>query len=264
MLSAPWHLQIHQFLFPKDNSNLAECEDAIGINMATGRFAIADGATEAFDARRWAEMLARDWVRREEMSLLAAHDFHAWVDSQGEQLHAAWRERSLPWYVEEKARRGSFAAFLGLQFEREAMETKSSARLPWRAIALGDSCLVQRRGARVCATLPLTDAEAFNSCPPLVPSVVHNQEAAWAQFAVGRGVMERDDVLWLFSDAIAAWYLRTLAANDLAMAERFESWLVSAERDNLIELLLAEKRAARLRDDDCAIVRLTIERLKEQ
>ena len=93
-----------------------ECEDAIGINRAAGRFAVADGATEAFDARSWARLLAEGWVVSEPPAL-TPEAFGAWVAGQGTALHGAWEGRTLSWYAEEKARRGSFAAFVGVQLE---------------------------------------------------------------------------------------------------------------------------------------------------
>src|SRR5213595_4216875 len=71
-------LQVQQFLLPKDGAEASECEDAIGVNMAAGRFAVADGATEAFDARSWAQLLAEGWVACEPATL-TTEAFGAWV-----------------------------------------------------------------------------------------------------------------------------------------------------------------------------------------
>ena len=60
-----WQIKTRQFLLPKSGYQLSECEDAIGINAETCRFAIADGATEAFDAQSWARRLAHSWVQVE-------------------------------------------------------------------------------------------------------------------------------------------------------------------------------------------------------
>ena len=49
--SAIWELQTRQLLLPKLGHELSECEDAIAIDAERWRFAVADGATEAFDAR---------------------------------------------------------------------------------------------------------------------------------------------------------------------------------------------------------------------
>src|SRR5947209_20302168 len=110
------HLQVNQFLLPKEGAQASECEDAIGVNAAAGRFAVADGATEAFDARSWAQQLAHGWVAAEP-PLLTRAAFGAWVTEEGTALHGSWQGRALPWYAEEKARRGSVAAFVGVLLE---------------------------------------------------------------------------------------------------------------------------------------------------
>src|SRR2546421_6511490 len=97
------HLQVNQFLLPKEGAQAAECEDAIGVNVAAGRFAVADGATEAFDARSWAQQLAHGWVVVEP-PLLTRAAFGAWVAEQGTALHGSWQGGALALYAGEKAR----------------------------------------------------------------------------------------------------------------------------------------------------------------
>src|ERR671932_253708 len=110
-MAREWQLRADQFLLPKEGAQEAECEDAVGVNLAAHRFAVADGATEAFDARNWARRLAEGWVATEPPAL-SRETFGAWVAEQGVALHDSWQGRTLPWYAEEKARRGSFAAFV--------------------------------------------------------------------------------------------------------------------------------------------------------
>src|SRR5215204_4472058 len=102
---------------PKLDHEVSECEDVIASNPLTSRFAIADGATEAFDARNWAERLAQHWVRNQ--SALTREEFREWVAAEGRELHDSWKSLSLSWYSEEKARTGSFAAFVGVEFDLE-------------------------------------------------------------------------------------------------------------------------------------------------
>lgn len=253
MSLAPWHFQIQQLLIPKPGSSAGECEDAIALNETNGRFAVADGATEAFDARNWALRLADSWAQGEE-SALTVEDFRRWVTTQGERLHAAWSNRQLPWYAEEKLRQGSFAAFIGLQ-----VELAGDGALRWRSIALGDACFFLMREGKLRIAFPLSDPQSFHSCPLLVPSLVGGQQAALAQTAIAEGWLAAGDVCWLLSDAVAAWYLRKHRAGDAILRE-FESLLAASRRDNLAVLFGEEQRAGKLRDDDCAIVRIHVGR----
>jgi hypothetical protein len=242
-------LDVQQFLLPKSGADASECEDAIGVNPRALRFAVADGATEAFDARNWARRLAERWVLDEPPSL-SVETFRAWVAAQGEWLQANWQGRKLSWYAEEKARAGSFAAFVGVQFELD----EGAAR--WRALALGDSCLIQLRAGAICKALPLSDFQSFTATPILVPSLA-TMQAALVRTVVGDGTIEAGDCFFLLSDAASAWYLR-LAAEGAALRERFDFLLAAAQNDELTRLFESERRARRIVDDDIAILRIVV------
>ncbi len=112
----------------KLGNELEETEDAAIINLLKLRFAVAAGATEAFDAGRWAQQIAAYWVSERE--LLDPEGFWDWIGEQGKRLSESWDFKNLPWYAEEKAYAGSFAAFVGIQ---QDLSTSN-----WRGIALGD------------------------------------------------------------------------------------------------------------------------------
>ena len=243
-------LQVQKFLLPKDGAEAAECEDAIGVNVAAGRFAVADGATEAFDARSWAHLLAEGWVACEP-ALLTAEAFGAWVAGQGTALHETWQGRTLSWYAEEKARRGSFAAFVGVQVDL----TNGAPR--WTAIALGDSCLIQRRGASILTALPVADHREFTSTPLLVPSRGELHEATLKQTRVESGQCEPADVLWLMSDATAEWFLRQACAGD-GVLDELDRLIACDRASDLVALFQQERRARKIKDDDVAVVRIHI------
>src|SRR5215207_1233767 len=205
-MSNLYRIQTRHFILPKEGSGPEECEDAVAFDAGSLRFAVADGATEAFDARRWAARLAAEWVGAVRAPL-SAGEFGPWLKEQGEWLHASWEGRKLSWYAEEKRRAGSYAAFVGLRLEA------AGHRMSWRAVALGDSCLVQRRGGEVLDAFPLDSHEAFTSTPRLV----------------GReGRAEPGDSFLLMTDALAAWYFETSARRD-PRAEEFDSLLAASE-----------------------------------
>src|SRR5918998_4362497 len=88
-------VQTRHFILPKGGSGPEECEDAVAFDAGALRFAVADGATEAFDARRWAARLASEWVRAVSAPL-SAGEFGPWLKEQGEWLHASWEGRGRP------------------------------------------------------------------------------------------------------------------------------------------------------------------------
>jgi len=242
--------QSQQFLLPKEGHLLSECEDVIGVNALTQRFAIADGATEAFDAQSWARRLARQWVRLDRGALVP-DDFRSWVAAEGRSLHDSWKNLQLSWYAEEKARTGSFAAFVGVQLEVELATPR------WQAIALGDACLLHCRAGRILSALPLANHESFNASPLLVPSLGLLQDAGLRNIVVDSGVLESGDVLLLLSDAVAAWYLRLAESGDRARC-CFEELLMADREDELEQLFSKERRTGRIKNDDIAVLRIEL------
>jgi hypothetical protein len=241
-----WELQTRQLLLPKLGHDASECEDAIAIDTDRCRFAVADGATEAFDARKWAQRLAERWVQTE--SILSAEEFRKWVATEGRELQDSWNGLSLSWYSEEKARTGSFAAFAGVELNLES-ETPS-----WQAVALGDTCLLHCRSGALLKSLPLSHSESFNSNPVLVASDCSLHENMMQSLVIDSGTCESGDVLLLMSDGIAAWYLQRIETNDLDRDE----FISSKQNEDLGRFFDEERLAGRIRNDDIALIRIQI------
>jgi hypothetical protein len=243
--SAIWELRLRQFVLPKSGHALSECEDAIGVDEDNCRFAVADGATEAFDARNWAQRLAHNWVRSD--SALVPDAFNEWVTAEGLALHSSWNQLNFPWYAEEKARNGSFAAFIGVQLDLKA-KTPS-----WKAVALGDACLLHCRNGKLLKSLPMANSEDFNNGPMLVASDPANYKSSAETLVIDSGFCESHDVLFLLSDAVAAWSLRRFEQNEFV--DVFEN----NDDASLAGLFESERAAGRIRNDDIAIMRLEIQ-----
>jgi hypothetical protein len=241
-------VEVRGFLFPKQGTEMADCEDAIGINQGAQLYAVADGATEAFDARSWAIQLAHRWVS-ERPPAIDTESFRSWVGDQGDVFHSGWKKTDLPWYAEEKSRSGSYAAFVGL-----GLELNGAPR--WRAIALGDSCLVHRRRQSLIRSLPVSRYQDFNSAPLLVPSLHRLQESALSRLVTAEGTIEPGDVFLLLSDAAAAWYLERWEGDDTDR-EEIDRLLESDQgEERVLELVHRERELGRLKDDDIAILRI--------
>ena len=244
--SAIWDLQLRQLLLTKLGQEASECEDSIAVDTQACRFAVADGATEAFDARSWAERLAQHWVQRE--STLTLEEFRQWVAAEGRELHDSWKGLNLSWYSEEKARAGSFAAFVGVELDL-------NSELPsWKAIALGDACLLHCRGGALIKSLPLSRSESFNTAPILVGSNATLHESSMPSVVIDSGSCECGDVLLLMSDAVASWYLQRLENGDGCLQNLFDTKC----DEELNRFFDDERMAGRIRNDDLAIIRIEI------
>jgi hypothetical protein len=162
-----------------------------------------------------------------------------------------WKNRRLPWYAEERAREGSFAAFVGLVFET------ADDILRWHVLAIGDSCLVQTRSEKVILAFPISEPDQFGFQPLLLPSKAERQATVAESVLVRDGTAEKGDEFYLLSDSIANWFLQGKRANASSISD-FER-LLSDGSTNELDILFDEQRAAMLmRNDDIAAVHVRV------
>ena len=232
---------VNHVLLPKQGHNLAECEDAFACNPTTMRFAVADGATESFDAASWARRLASKWVNSS--GLLSEEEFWTWLKSEGQSHNDSWDRLDLPWYSMEKRRAGSFAAFVGVEIQHD----KS-----WHALALGDSCLLHCRSSDLLLMFPVSGSTDFGSAPVLAPSCTELNAHARPAIRLRSGHLVEGDRLLLLSDAIAAWCIKLNEQQDHKKMSDFKDLL--GDETAISDFLELERSAGRLKDDDVAIV----------
>ena len=115
-VTSTMRIHIHHHWLPKAGNRSEEYEDAFWptrSEVVTGGelyCAVADGATETSFSGQWARQLVRAFGNGD----LAERDWTAQLaKEQSRWLHTVQR-KPLPWYAEEKARSGAFAALLGL------------------------------------------------------------------------------------------------------------------------------------------------------
>ena len=241
---------IHTFLAPKQGSEARECEDAFSVNADRMRFCIADGATEGFASRHWARLLVKHWTRSAR-PILTPEQLMSWATALGSRFDRYWQRRPLPWFAEEKARSGAFAAFVGLSF------LESHQDLHWQAIALGDACLIIWRQNTIIKSFPLEDPEDFGFRPVLLPSNRNGQKTTLEKVEIRSAPVEPGDSFFLLTDAIAAWFLRT-ARSAPEEITRLEQMLHCGAHDGLAGLVDEARSNGSLRNDDVGIIRVQV------
>ncbi len=190
------------FHAPKRGNVESEYEDAYfpernyrHANLAEFRCAVADGASESAFSREWARLLVRRYHYKQ-ISLKL--------------LQRCWQRKvtrePVPWYLEEKIRRGAHATLMGLSLHDP--DPASGAGGTWTATAVGDSCLFHVRDDQLLAVAPLTHSAQFNNHPHLVstdgsrgfglqPSHIKEASGHW----------QTNDIFYLLTDALAEWAL---------------------------------------------------------
>jgi hypothetical protein len=239
------------FLAPKRGSDASECEDALSVNADRLRFCIADGATEGFASRRWARLIVKHWTRSKR-PILTSEQLTSWAAALGSRFDRYWQRRPLPWFAEEKARSGAFAAFVGLGF------LESNGQFHWQAIAIGDACLVVWRQDAIVASFPLEDPEAFGFRPILLPSDRSAQARILEKIEVRSAPAAPGDSFFLMTDAVAVWFLRAAKSAPEEIA-RLDDLLQCADYSALCEFIDEARTNGTLRNDDVGIVRVRVD-----
>ncbi len=224
-----------------------ECEDDYAIDLARGRFAIADGASESSFAKEWARLLVEHnavtpvrWERR----------WRDWLPPLQQLWLQQVKSRPLPWYAEWKAEQGAFSTFLSLLVDTTRTEQR------WWSSAVGDSCLFHVRDDQLLTSFPIERSEEFGSNPNLIGSraPVLALPPGHEHWRIGK--CQSRDRFFLATDALSEWILRqcesqsrpwqTLFAQLAESTDSFSAWIED----------LRDRR--QIRNDDITLVIIEI------
>jgi hypothetical protein len=238
-------IRCRSFRVPRRGHPLDECEDAVAVDSARGRFAVADGASESAESGLWARMLVEAFVGADQDQL----PWPAWLAPLQEQWAEAVRlpadAEPLPWFLEGRYRDGAYATFLGLELDGPR----------WQALAVGDSCLFQVR-SRLLAGFPITQSADFHNNPWLIGSRACRDEVPLRHALHLAGEWLPGDRLYLMTDALAQWFLS-------AVERGAQPWLPLDAMFEQTESVFADwvdrLRADRLlRNDDTTLVTIRV------
>ncbi len=186
---------------PKAGCSQAEYEDATAWSSRARRFAVADGASASAFARLWAQLLVRAYV--------GGHLDSESLEADLAPIQSRWSsqvdQRPLAWYAQEQARRGAFAAMVGLTLHDDAS---------WSALAVGDCCVFHVRDDSLLTAFPLSESRAFDNRPLLLGSRAEANATLRACGAIRRmhGAWQPGDTFLLMSDALASALLGRIEA----------------------------------------------------
>jgi hypothetical protein len=247
-------LQTVVFHEPKAGSAPSEWEDGAGYapaDPATGRPArlvAVDGATEAFDSVRWVHQLVSSFLgddgrppalRAADLDVWFGRMQQRWVDEAPRQFANIFAERAFH-------DAGSFATFLGCE-----VAGLGGPGPTWRAAAVGDTVLFHVRDGVAIAQFPRMAAGDFGINPDGVFTLPSQRNRMRAGLAFGDGALEVGDVLYLATDALAAWLVNADADvwRDLAGLEHWRvfRWMVADLR-----------RRGALKNDDVTLLRAAV------
>ncbi|AIZ45136.1 hypothetical protein QR90_08520 [Deinococcus radiopugnans] len=189
--------------------------------------AVADGATTYSYSQEWANIICTEQARQ---PLTDANDLMTRLPD----WQAAWQQEvqervaEMSWFAAAKAEQGAFSTFLQL------------ALLPdgtWRALAIGDSCLVQfRKGKPVHRDgeypfFPLHTSESFAEKPYLLPTRMDLNPRVTEHIRETHGKWRPGDEFLLMTDALAAWFIQEFEQQRFAQDQLRAFYTSAAEAD---------------------------------
>jgi hypothetical protein len=241
------------FELPKEGNSASEYEDAQElITDERGiRCAVADGAAESLFAGVWARLLVHSYCTGQ---LTVAS-----METALHELQQEWMDyvasRTLPWYAEEKARNGAFAALVGLN-----VYVTSDGERQVHAMAVGDSCLFHVRSGVLISAFPLTRSVDFSISPFLLSSRDSANTNISDRLISGVASWLPEDRFYLMTDALSCWFLRDYEndGNCVSIIESIEEpehFLSEVQR---LRSERAEDGTPRMRNDDVTLLKITM------
>lgn len=218
------------------------------------RFAISDGASDAIFSKIWAKMLVRSFGRGNLLS--------SGLTSEFLNLQQRWRNcyqwQSLPWYLEEKARHGSFATLLAFQIMED--EPCDGCVTPkWTAMAIGDSCIFQVRDECIVKSFPIESSSMFTNRPHLLSTNPQYNSLIEKRICSTGGEIVAGDTFYLMTDAIACWFISEVENGRSPWIELTEIFCSVDNQDCFSRWLSRLRSSSSIRNDDVTVVRVVVD-----
>lgn len=255
-------LKISAHALHKAGNQPEHYEDAYAFDARAGRAAIADGASDSFEARDWASTLTQSFIKGPPAPDREA--FLEWLKLPARAWHVVLPWDNMPWYAEEKAREvGGLATLLGfyLTSDEGSGDGQAGDRRSWRALAVGDACLLHIRDNTLLQRFPIDAADAFGSTPALLCTrQEHNATVLDAdELHTCSGDCRSGDLFLMATDAMAErlYHLADLEQLNIGLPD-WDSFLANAQED--FEALVEQYREEDLlRNDDVTLLVVRVE-----
>lgn len=226
---------------PKEPQEPDSNEDQCSFSEGGERFALCDGASESYNSRLWAKVLAErfaanpafgpEWLTEALRGYIAKHDFE-----------------SMSWSQQAGFERGSFSTLLGIEFDMGHRTVD--------ALAIGDCVALLVDGERFVEAWPFADPERFKEHPTLLATKSeHNAFVSELGFWTNSvKTFQLDSCqsprLVCMTDALAEWTLRGVRDGEPTLGRL----LSLASEVELAELVIEERAAKRMRVDDSTLI----------
>lgn len=187
--------------------------------------ALSDGAAEAVYSGRWATALVTsaepDWLRMSDREIAER------LQEVRDAFVPLSDSESVPWYVRQKFENiGSQATLLVFSLAH------GEDRAIGTAVGVGDSCIILCKANGEVLSFPLVSAAEFGAFPELIGSRPTDE----TPFHRWQFVMDRGDLLFACTDAVAKWILECRESERMPFVFESMATILSASRSSRMVL----------------------------
>lgn len=261
-MSSSFSWSLFHYHEPKLGHSDSEYEDAWDFSPQSQqqgvrlRIAVADGATGSSFSGLWAGLLSGSYSERR---FRTPYGLKRATRDAAAIWHRQVFSSPLPWYAEEKARKGAFSSLLGLDLTATSPECNVDGQTgEWCALAVGDTCMFHIRRDQLLVSFPLIRPDDFSNTPLLISSNLSRNAEVWTNVEELQGQWQIGDLFILATDAMAAWLLSEVQQGrcpwlDLLAFEKQE------ERDNAFRAWADSKRENKgIKNDDLTCILIKV------
>lgn len=243
------------FSAPKKDYKSIWWEDGGGWSYGRGgafRFAVADGATEAYLSRHWVNQLIESFLAPGSHDTppgpeIERESLRAWL----EQMQAEWPSK-VPHTTDpidlRKMREGSLATFVGCQID--GLNSKTPR---WKAFSAGDAVMFHVRGDQMQRHVPNVTAADFGTTPAGFSTLPDRLASVVKQFEFSGDTLQTGDVLYGASDAFAKWMLTWVDKDPETL---WRALAALADPDDFDRLVAEQRQTKSMKDDDVTLLRV--------
>lgn len=229
---------------PKDDCYPDENEDVLRGNGRLLRVALSDGASESFDSKTWAGILAA-------RLLIDPNVTPAWVEDAMAQYRECHQPEKLSWSKLAAFERGSFATLLGVSFDPSLNRVS--------LVGIGDSIAALTEKGNFLKSFPYQRAVDFERRPqilstnPSLNAFVRAEDFRDSHTAEWDLSGLDDPVLLCMTDALGQWLLTDVERGGTHWVQMLT--VNSVEQFDAVVRSARQARAIRSDDTTLAVIR---------
>lgn len=232
---------------PKDLSSSPEhIEDVYAISNDNTRVVLCDGASESFDSRTWAELLANKFLCDPDIK-------PGWITDVLAEYIERFDYQQMSWSKQASFERGSFSTLLGVQYFSDESYVQITGVGDTVAFLLCDGAMVD--------SYPYAYMDEFQLHPRLLSTKLeYNDFISSSDFTNlynKKWIVEKNKHhhILIMTDAIAEWALRN-SQTDIFLWNKI---LRLRQHSDLEELVLSERNTSNMRVDDVTLITIAFE-----